>query len=354
VGLCLLAIAATSAGGNELQWVKVSEDKRAFVLEGSGQRFVPWGFNYDHDDQGRLLEDYWHLEWSTVEEDFREMKQLGANAVRIHLQVGKFMKGPNEPNESSLEQLGRVVELAEQLQIYLDITGLGCYHKKDAPRWYDELPEQKRWNVQARFWEAIAQRCAGSPAVFCYDLMNEPVVGGRGKRTDWLGPAFAGKHFVQFIALEQGSRDRWAIAVQWTRQLSAAIRKHDRQHLITVGLVPWSLPRKGLTSGFEPERIAPELDFISVHLYPERGKVAETTETLKGFCVGKPVVIEETFPLKCSMDELGRFIEESREYACGWLGFYWGKTPEEYRERGRLGDMLTLGWLEFFERQASR
>ena len=34
--------------------------------------------------------------------------------------------------------------------------------------------------AQARFWEAVATRCAGSPAVFCFDLMNEPVVpGGR-------------------------------------------------------------------------------------------------------------------------------------------------------------------------------
>ena len=30
------------------------------VLADSGQRFVAWGFNYDHDDAGRLLEDYWH------------------------------------------------------------------------------------------------------------------------------------------------------------------------------------------------------------------------------------------------------------------------------------------------------
>ena len=36
--------------------------------------------------------------------------------------------------------------------------------------------------MQARFWQAVAARCAASPAVFCYDLMNEPVVpGGKGK-----------------------------------------------------------------------------------------------------------------------------------------------------------------------------
>ena len=38
------------------------------------------------------------------------------------------------------------------------------------------LDERPRWDVQARFWEAVARACADSPAVFCYDLMNEPVV----------------------------------------------------------------------------------------------------------------------------------------------------------------------------------
>ncbi len=49
------------------------------------------GVNYDHDSQGegRLLEDYWIDEWETVRGDFREMKELGANVVRIHLQFGK-------------------------------------------------------------------------------------------------------------------------------------------------------------------------------------------------------------------------------------------------------------------------
>jgi len=336
---------------SKLQQVSISEDKRSFVLGKSGEKFVPWGFNYDHDEDGRLLEDYWHCEWNTIEQDFHEMKQLGANVVRIHLQVGKFMKGQNEPNEVSLEQLVRLVSLAERLQLYLDVTGLGCYHKKDVPQWYDKLPQQQRWDVQARFWQAIAQRCASSPAIFCYDLMNEPVVGSGNEQTDWLGPAFAGKHFVQFIALQQNSRERVDIAVQWIKKLSAAIRRYDRRHLITVGLVPWSLERKGLTSGFVPEKIASELDFVSVHIYPEKDKLAEAMETLAGFSVGKPLVIEEMFPLRCSMAELEQFIEGSARFACGWIGFYWGKTPEEYRGFDRISDALMLSWLEFFQKK---
>src|SRR4051812_18617465 len=69
-----------------LEWLRVSDDKTHFVGSTSGKRFVVWGFNYDRDDDGRLLEDYWEKEWGTVVEDFQEMKALGANVVRVHLQ----------------------------------------------------------------------------------------------------------------------------------------------------------------------------------------------------------------------------------------------------------------------------
>ncbi len=350
--LALTLLAAAPDAANEMEWVKVSDDGQGFVLSESGRPFVPWGFNYDHDGDGRLIEDYWNDEWPAVESAFREMKQLGANIVRIHLQFVAFMKSPTEPRQESLDQLARLVTLAEQTGLYLDLTGLGCYHKQDVPPWYDELSEAGRWAAQAAFWEAIARICSESPAIFCYDLMNEPVVpGGDKPRDDWLGPGFGGKHFVQFITLDRAGRERTKIARQWIRQLTTAVREHDQRHLVTVGLVPWSLDRPGLTSGFVPEEIAGDLDFIAMHIYPERGKIEEALETVQGFAAaGKPVVIEEIFPLKCDAEELGRFIEDSRDHATGWIGFYWGTTPEEYRQQPpTITNAIALSWLELFQ-----
>ena len=342
-----------NAAEEKLPWIVVSPDKSGFVEQGSDRPFTPWGFNYDHDEAGRLLEDYWLDEWPKVEQDFAEMQALGANVVRIHLQFGKFMDDVAHANSRQLDQLGKLLELAERHGIYLDLTGLGCYHRKDVPAWYDALVEPDRWAAQTVFWEAIATRCADSPAVFCYDLMNEPVVpGGQRENGAWLGPPFAGKHFVQFVTLDQAGRERPEIAKAWIAKLVAAIRQHDRRHLVTVGLVDWSLDRPGLTSGFVPAQIASELDFLAVHIYPERGKLEAALETLRGFAIGKPVVIEETFPLKCSLAEFADFVERSRPHAAGHIGFYWGRTADECRQQGTIADAMMLGWLEFFASRA--
>ncbi len=353
--LLFLASVSGESWAEEMPWIVVSKDKKQLVAESTGRSFVPWGFNYDRDAAGRLLEDYWQDEWPKIETHFSQMKKLGANVVRIHLQFGRFMERPDKVNEKQLDRLARLLKLAERQRLYLDLTGLGCYHKKDVPAWYDKLGEKERWDAQANFWQAVASRCAASSTVFCYDLMNEPVVpGGRRRDGDWLGPPFAGKCFVQFVTLDTGERRRPAVAQQWIRRLSTAIRAKDRRHPITVGLVDWSLDRAGLTSGFVPNKVVEDLDFVSVHLYPQSGKVKEALETLKGFSVGKPVIVEETFPLRCSPEELEKFLEGSKKYACGWLGFYWGKTPQELRKSQGLSDAITLRWLELFERQGKR
>jgi len=335
----------------EMPRIRISDDAKGFEKADSGVPFVPWGFNYDHDSKGRLIEDYWVDDWHSVEGDFKEMKQLGANVVRIHLQFGVFMESPTSPRQQSLDQLARLLELAEKTGLYLNLTGLGCYHKQDVPQWYDRLTESGRWDAQATFWQAIAKACKNSPVVFCYNLMNEPVVpGGDKKRDDWLGASFGGKHFVQFITLDRAGRERHEIARQWIDQLVAAIRKIDPRPLITVGMVDWSLDRPGLTSGFVPDKVSENLDFISVHIYPESGKVNEALEKLKAFAaVGKPVVIEETFLLKCKPSELESFIHQSRGHASGWIGFYWGTPPQELDASRSIGEALMLRWLELFQ-----
>ena len=84
LAVAFFLVPTAPATADEMPWITVSKDQKGFALDPSGRPFVPWGFNYDHDDKGRLIEDYWEEEWPTVEAHFGQMKKLGANVVGGH------------------------------------------------------------------------------------------------------------------------------------------------------------------------------------------------------------------------------------------------------------------------------
>lgn len=331
-----------------LEWIRVSDDGTHFVGATTGQRVVLWGVNYDHDESGRLIEDYWNTEWPKVQADFSEIKSLRSNVVRVHLQLAKFMDTAEQPNTANLRRLKDLVELAESTGLYLDITGLGCYHKQDVPAWYDALARADRWEVQARFWRAVAEVCKDSPAVFCYDLMNEPILPGKEREKEWLAGELGGKYFVQRIALELGDQTRNEVARDWVQKLAAAIREVDQRHLLTVGVIPWAQVFKGAKPLFYAPDVGGPLDFVSVHFYPKKGELEATLEALAVYEVGKPLVIEEIFPLKAGLDETAQFIDRSRAHVDGWISFYWGATIEECEAKGDIAGAITAQWLRYW------
>jgi hypothetical protein len=336
-----------------LPFIQVSGDGKHFVSADRQQPFVIWGVNYDHDERGRLLEDYWENEWSKVEEDFGEIRALGANVVRIHLQLSRFMVSAEQPNLANLERLKRLLSLAERLQLYLDVTGLGCYHRADVPGWYDDLGEGERWEVQSRFWQAVATTCRHSPAILCYDLMNEPILAGAKPETDWLAGELGGKFFVQRITLDLRGRTREEVAKQWVEKLTQAIRAIDPRHLITVGVIPWAHVFPGAKPLFYAPDVGSSLDFVSVHFYPKQAEVDKALAALKVYEVGKPLVVEEIFPLSCSLEEADQFIQASQSHADGWISFYWGATIEENEAQGELKGAIVAAWLRYFRDQAA-
>jgi len=90
--ILLLASICPATGQGKLELVEVGSDGSGFIRGDDRETFRPWGVNYDHNENtGGLIEDYWEDEWEVVVEDFREIRELGANVVRIHLQTGKFM-----------------------------------------------------------------------------------------------------------------------------------------------------------------------------------------------------------------------------------------------------------------------
>jgi hypothetical protein len=347
--LALMVLLQCGLRCHGMEFIKVSRDDFHFETQTTRAPFVPWGFNYDRDRNGRLLESYWQNEWTNVVADFQEMKALRANTVRIHLQVSRFLSSETAVNARSLAQLAKVVNLARQLGLYLDITGLGCYERAEVPVWYNNLPEQRRWAVQALFWKSIARCCAGSPAVFCYDLMNEPVLADDPNGREWTPGEFAGKYYVQRITLDLRGRNPLSVGRRWVDSMVSAIRSEDKAHLLTIGAIPWNLGFPGAKPDVYSKRVSKHLDFVSVHFYPKANEITQALDALSAYQIKKPLVIEEMFPLKCSVDDLKTFMAGSKRYATGWITFYWGESIAEYQAKpASLIDPVTAKWLETF------
>lgn len=333
----LLFLVGRNATG--MDFVKLSPDNKSFVLDPSGERYVPWGHNYGSVDiMQRLVQ-----EPERVEREFAEMKAAGTTVARVHPEMPAFFDGPEKVNSQAIDRLKRLLAIAEKSGIYLQITGLACYKISSRMAWYDALDNESRWKTQEYFWSTVAETCAQSPAVFCYDLVNEPAAVGR-PADGWYTGRMGDVEFCQRLTLEQRNRSGDDVFLDWTRRMVAAIRKHDQKHLITLGMLPFPSAYKAAVA---------QLDFVSPHLYPKSKKVDDEIELLKKFDYGKPIVIGETFPLTCSQDEEREFLLKSRNLAHGWIGHWPDETPAqlaELRKQGKIkiDQSIWLSWVELF------
>jgi hypothetical protein len=200
--LFLLMFVTGGAWAAGMETVKIAPDKKGFILHPSGDRYVPWGHNYASVDiMDRLANDP-----ARVEREFTLMKAAGTTVARIHPEMPHILAGPDKADPNALDQLRKLLRIAENAGIHLKITGLACYKIKDRMAWYDSLDEQGRWKTQVFFWETIARTCADSPAVFAYDLVNEPAAVGK-PDDGWYTGRMGEVEFCQRLSLDPGKRN---------------------------------------------------------------------------------------------------------------------------------------------------
>jgi hypothetical protein len=341
---CLLlctVLLVTGCASTRMQTVQLSPDKTGFVLHPSGQRYIPWGHNYGSVDIMQRL----RTDPARVQRDFADMKSYGTTVARVHPEMPAFFLAPNKIDPHAIEQLKLLLKIAENSDIHLMVTGLACYKIKDRMPWYDALDDQARWNTQELFWSDIAKACAGSPAVFSYDLVNEPAAVG--KHSDgWYAGRMGDVEFCQRLTLDNPKASGDAIFRDWTRRMVAAIRSEDPHHLITLGMLPFGGPYY--------KAAAEQLDFVSPHLYPTSHKVDAEIALLKQYNIGKPIVIGETFPLSCGVDDERDFLLKSRGLSQGWIGHWPDESPAQLAELKKenkltIPQAIWLSWTDLFK-----
>ncbi|HSO99042.1 MAG TPA: hypothetical protein VLP43_08820 [Solirubrobacteraceae bacterium] len=279
-----------------------------------------WGMNWgvgDHSPVIAYFDNPTAARLATLKAELRTARRMGANSMRVYLELGQVMATPTQPRQRTLSALQRLLQLAQNEGVYLDITGNLVWRPWLAPAWYERMPWQARWQVQARFWRAVAHAASTSPAVLLYELTSEPIVAETvgyyyGELGHWW--------FIQSIAT-QPACDADALARKWTQMMARAIRSQDDRP-VTIGLLP-------LTAGpFAPANIARDLDLLTVHVYPTSGQASDATSLIRSFAMyRKPLLLGETFMMLCDPNTLKTFLTTSAPYLAGTFEFFNGQDP---------------------------
>ena len=279
---------------------------------------------------------------------------MGANVVRLNLQFSDFVGPPTAgypdgtPDQANLLRLEQVAQLAEQMGLYIELSGLRIERDADNGDWYDTRAEAPRWRSQAVFWTAIASRLKHNSAVAWYDVMNEPSASVK-EHPIWCAAALGGFCYVQFLTKEAAGRTSAEIARAWLTIMRDAIRvgADDTIHPITVSMLPYA------NGGFRPSDVADLVDLVTVHVYPRVGE-AEMARAVREVEVsraaGRPLILDETGPI--GGGDVADFIFQTAPSTAGWLGHYFGNTPAEtLRKPDRtLADHWHVGFYRTFMR----
>ena len=131
-------------------------------------------------------------------------------------------------------------------------------------------------------------------------------------------------------------------------KLTAAIRKQDSKTLITVGVIPWPDLAGGqadllLAGGRASTSTSSASTFTRA-----RAKLDKAINAIATYEFDKPIVIEETFPLSCSMEEMKTFVDRRPGCADGWISHYFGHTMEEHEKGAEPAGKITAGFLEYW------
>ncbi|MFF7727291.1 cellulase family glycosylhydrolase [Streptomyces sp. NPDC008001] len=333
------------------------------------------------DDQGRTLTlRGWNLAdkdhrgdealADITERSLRDMAAQGFNFARLAVFWDDLEPRPGHYSERYLDKIERVLDWAAKHRIHVvidahqDVYGPAFGSHRGIPAWAtrtDGLPYRTHpddWfaeyfepavqaafqhlyededlrRAQARMWQVLAARVAHHPAVYGYDLINEPM--GRLLEGESIPDAARRIEATQLTPMYQRMAD--------------AIRRVDRRHRLFVEPTPAA--GEGVPTGLG--RIRDPAVVYAPHFYNAAMEAGRDYDPASGWLPAYeaavvaypraqrvPVVIGEWGPLNSSLPNMARFYEDAltsmSRYASGWASWQWcyGGGYCAVDERGRF------------------
>ena len=182
---------------------------------------------------------------STIYDDFKKIKELGLNTVRLFVPYKTF--GKAQIDVKKVDQLKQTLNLAAQndLKVIISLFDFyGDYRLAD-------------WTLTHRHAEQLVTELKNHKALLAWDIKNEP-------------------------DLDFKTRGKPEV-MTWLSQMLRQVKSWDTKHPVTIG---WSSPESATN-------LAEETDFVSFHYYREPSNFKEALLTLRTNAPDKPIVLQE-------------------------------------------------------------
>ena len=261
--------------------------KRCFFLVGTN--YMPRKSFY------RMWEEW---EPSQIEEDFKQLKDLGVKALRIPLFWSSVEPEEGIISPTFLERFDKFLEIACKYCVYvMPFLFVGvCVDLWDIPwrqgRNIYKDPEMLR--LECKQAEILASRYANNHAIIAWDISDEPYY-------------YAGVTDTE-------------TATNWVSSIYKAIKSCDKNHPVTLGFDNNHIVED---TGFQIEKLAPNQDFFSLCAYPIYGLKTPEAHTstrstyftsffIKFSDIGKPVLLSEgpgTTTVWTSLERAGNYYK---------------------------------------------
>jgi aryl-phospho-beta-D-glucosidase BglC (GH1 family) len=374
-------------------FINISDDKWNFEFSKTGETFVPFGTNY-YDPNGGWLPRIWkHFDEDTIRRHFDIIAHMGLNIVRFHTSYSSFMPTEGKLNKKALDMMHKMLEICKEYEVFALITGLNDY--EGLPQWdinHYYTNERVIDNLKS-FWGDLCDELEDNTTVFGYDIYNEPTIPLHDPVIEEGWRRARGDYTIQVPTSDISGNEDFTFdyllflegfGYRWLKEQVDAIRAVDSNHLITVGVNPWTCPDLVIldrgyckTVGFNSHLIAELIDFMSIHYYPipffmkdgyedpisSKDGYRLAADIFEGitrlFFENKPIILEEfgwygggkpkwddlidELPYK-SQDEQATYvtslIEESVAFCSGWIHWTFGDTPAS-SDISKFGGLVT-------------
>ncbi|MET0535665.1 MAG: cellulase family glycosylhydrolase [Steroidobacter sp.] len=242
----------------------------------------------------------WRETYVTAE-TVRQIKALGFNSVRVPFSHQLFWDGTSLTDEG-FEYFDRIIRYCRDNGMYVQFDMHTAPGYQNPGHHSDNPHEQAResvgfwadWNnveLAARIWAHIAKRYADEPAIWSWDLINEPVT----------------RNEKEQARLEESYR-----------VMGAAIRAVDRNHILSIQGDWWGSDFGPLNTKWD-ERLV-----FQMHHYPEQG-IKEPHDTKPG--------------------GLGDRLRKARNVGVPlWLGEFGENTPDVLRDIADWAQRNAVGY----------